>query len=92
MVSQQQCLGSGLVAAAPGLDIACWKLLKLDSGNYQIVNKATGLLLRQGSDGVQEVCSPSTLDKTAEWKLIRSAGSFARDPKAPRELPINNGM
>jgi hypothetical protein len=71
-----------------------WKLLKFDTGNYRIVNKATGLLLVQDATGsVVEAAQGALSDQRNEWKLVQSPNTVQKGvASSEREVSFTNGM
>lgn len=86
-------LGSGGIAAVGGLDSSSWKLLKFDTGNYRIVNQATGLPLMQDQSGkVIEALDLTDSDRRDEWRLVQDTTVKVTTPQSLRELSVSNGM
>ena len=86
-------LGSGGIAAVGGLDSSSWKLLKFDTGNYRIVNQATGLPLMQDQSGkVIEALDLTDSDRRDEWRLVQDTTVKVTTSQSLRELSVSNGM
>lgn len=87
-------LRSGGIASPSGFDSSVWKLLKFDTGNYRIVNKATGLLPVQDATGpVVEAAQSALSDRRNEWKLVQSPNTVQRGvANSEREVSFTNGV